>query len=488
MAHKSKVRSVWRGCGESVKKTKRSHKLVNNVRRVVDRARRSHKSVGRHRAPRRTKRRAFRKLVRCAKRGGQHIGTVICIKMDGSQFPINIHDDNTIGDSNTTQIQHNGEPTVRELKAHIQKIKGLPAEFIELHSKDDGNLEDSHPIPIETCDKKEYYVTIVYDTDKQIELSGFGNIAGTVIAERPESVTNVKIDCYFQDCTEYISTMPNIKRLNFSSQKRRYANSLMEAHYSGIPHWDTNEMNKRHNLLFFDNCIKFIKIMPALTSLNISKNAIASASDQAGKYLANVLSNNTMIKELDVSHNTQEDYGGQIFAQTLAAFVKDDNQLETLRMGDNELKGVEIGNSLGNAIAANTTLKELDLSGGYYSSKCDAEFAKGFALGLKYNTVLTSLDISRNHLCAAGGKSIAIALTDNQILASLNISSNWLCRKQPYPADYNGNSADTSGIVAISDAIRTMKALTSLNISNNNLTLEDIEKIQKENMRLSIQS
>ena len=391
--------------------------------------------------------------------------------MDGIPYRINIHDNNTIGDpSNTTQIQNNGKPTVRELKAHIEKIGGLHAEFIELHSED-GKLEDSRQIQIQTGDEKEYQ--IVYNTDKEIELSRYGDIAGTVIDE-PELVTNLKIDCYLQDCQRYISKMPNITRLNFSSQKHRYANSynnILAACYSGIPNWDKTEIDKCHNLLFFENCINIIKIMPALTSLNISENAIASAGDKARKYLADMLSNNIMIKELDVSHNTHEDYG-PIFAEQLAAFVKDDNQLEKLRMGDNGLKGEVIGISLGKAIEANTTLKELDLSGDYYSlssMKCDAEFAKGFAFGLKDNKVLTLLDISGNHLCAAGGKAIAEALTGNQVLASLNISSNWLCRKQPVLADHNGNSADTSGIVAIIEAIHTMGALTSLNISDNNI-------------------
>ena len=64
------------------------------------------------------------------------------------------------------------------------------------------------------------------------------------------------------------------------------------------------------------------------------------------------------------------------------------------------MKGEEIGKALGDAIAANTTLLELDLSGNRDNGlECDAEFAKGFAVGLGANGVLTSLDVSKNVLC-----------------------------------------------------------------------------------------
>ena len=178
----------------------------------------------------------------------------------------------------------------------------------------------------------------------------------------------------------------------------------------------------------------------------------------------------------------------------------------------------------------NTVLKELDLSGGEYDwMKCDAEFVKGFSPGLgangalvsanllnnkigieqaqnlatilKEHAVLKSLcgnkgdetaldmsgksmgadgaimlapeivangalvkfDISNNDIRAEGGKALAEALKDNQVMQELNISSNELGAKSSY-------DSGMSGVIAISDAIPTMGALTSLNISNNKLT------------------
>ena len=68
-------------------------------------------------------------------------------------------------------------------------------------------------------------------------------------------------------------------------------------------------------------------------------------------------------------------------------------------MGANGIQGEEAGKALGDAIAVNSVLKELDLSGGEYDDQqCDAEFAKGFSAGLGANGALTSLNISANQL------------------------------------------------------------------------------------------
>ena len=82
----------------------------------------------------------------------------------------------------------------------------------------------------------------------------------------------------------------------------------------------------------------------------------------------------------------------------LANAIKNHGALEKLRMGANDLKGIEAGKALGDAIAVNTVLKELDISGDYGTSgeTCDAEFVKGFSPGLSTNRAMTKLDISNN--------------------------------------------------------------------------------------------
>ena len=71
-------------------------------------------------------------------------------------------------------------------------------------------------------------------------------------------------------------------------------------------------------------------------------------------------------------------------------------------------------------------------------------------------------DISNNQIRVDGTKALAAALKGNNVLSELNVASNALI----YPG--NG-STDMSGVIAISDAIPTMGAMTSLNLASNKL-------------------
>ena len=66
-------------------------------------------------------------------------------------------------------------------------------------------------------------------------------------------------------------------------------------------------------------------------------------------------------------------------------------------MGDNYLRGAEAGKAIGDTIATNTALKELDLSSPN-GRACDAKFAQAFSVGLGTNGALTSLNMSDNQL------------------------------------------------------------------------------------------
>ena len=82
-------------------------------------------------------------------------------------------------------------------------------------------------------------------------------------------------------------------------------------------------------------------------------------------------------------------------------------------MGDNRINGAKAGKALSDALAANTVLKELDLSSQgdeYGDGGLDAACAKELAIGLGANGALTSLDISSNMLKAEGAMDITAAL------------------------------------------------------------------------------
>jgi hypothetical protein len=88
-----------------------------------------------------------------------------------------------------------------------------------------------------------------------------------------------------------------------------------------------------------------ISDMRALSSLNVSENQILSK--ESGKALADALAGNTILTELDLSHN-QDEYeslNGAGFAQELAVGIKDNGVLTSLNISNNFLtRGAHEGN------------------------------------------------------------------------------------------------------------------------------------------------
>ena len=71
------------------------------------------------------------------------------------------------------------------------------------------------------------------------------------------------------------------------------------------------------------------------------------------------------------------------------------------------------------------------------------------------------LDISKNGLRAAGGKTLAEGLRNNRVITELNIAGNWLGH------GVSLTSTDLSGVVAIRNAVPTMWALAKLVFGGN---------------------
>jgi Leucine-rich repeat (LRR) protein len=110
----------------------------------------------------------------------------------------------------------------------------------------------------------------------------------------------------------------------------------------------------------------------------------------------------------------------------IANVISDMGALYKLILKNNKLATAEAGEALGEALAGNTVLKELDISRNYWDdteyggwTKGDGPgFAKGISKGLTGNGALTKLDISSNYIraeqegdlqriCAAGGIELA---------------------------------------------------------------------------------
>ena len=160
----------------------------------------------------------------------------------------------------------------------------------------------------------------------------------------------------------------------------------------------------------------------ALVKFNVSNNSLCAAG---AKTLAEALKGNQIMSEINLSNNSLGKVGpGSAASADMSGVIAISDAIPTmgalvkLVMGDNKLKGAEAGKALGDAIAVNTVLKELDLSSpeSYNSDKSDAEFAKAFSVGLGCNGAMRNLNISSNRLTAEGAESLAEALKAQQQL------------------------------------------------------------------------
>ena len=142
----------------------------------------------------------------------------------------------------------------------------------------------------------------------------------------------------------------------------------------------------------------------ALAKIDISNNKLCAAG---GKALAEALSGNEVMTELNIASNhlgSKKAYGDADMSgvSAISDAIPTMGALVKLTMGANHIRGAEAGKALGAAIAANTVLKELDLSkqGQYFDNndRLDAPFAKEFAIGLSTNGALASLDLSQNSI------------------------------------------------------------------------------------------
>jgi hypothetical protein len=106
---------------------------------------------------------------------------------------------------------------------------------------------------------------------------------------------------------------------------------------------------------------------------------------------------------------------------------------------------------------------ELDFSGQYLG----AGDAVLIANDISDMGALLVLSLESNNLRADSGKALAEALKGNQVITELNIGDTNLA---------NGGT-DMSGVVALADAIPDMGALTTFDISKNDLSAEGAKNI-----------
>jgi Ran GTPase-activating protein (RanGAP) involved in mRNA processing and transport len=259
---------------------------------------------------------------------------------------------------------------------------------------------------------------------------------------------------------------------------------LTELDLSGQP--ETGELDAAPNIdvAFAKEFAVGLGANGALVTVNISKNMIRAAG---AKHLSEAIKEHKTLTSLDVSSNEIGAYSKNNDGcspwipspegpAAIADGIKNNGALEKLLMANNGILNKESGKALADALKVNSVLKELDVSSNYRpfndNSKDGPGFAQELAVGVGANGALTSLNMSNNNLASWVG------------------AEGW---SHGYHGDWSGNKfwkhtdgrrqdnkpgkPDVSGVIALADAIPTMGAMTSLNISNNNIPVENMNEI-----------
>jgi hypothetical protein len=227
----------------------------------------------------------------------------------------------------------------------------------------------------------------------------------------------------------------------------------------------------------------------AISSVNLLKNAIPV--EQAQELVKIMQSKEKLTTLCGLSGNEATlDFSNQGLgpgdAVLIANDIRDNGALSKLVMRQNDFHGAEAGKVFSNMLAQNTVLKELDLSSqkaGDYGHPLDAAFVKEFAVGTSDNRAMTSLNLASNHIVKEED-------TISPPRQGLQISD--IVDEKTVTTIYdNGNIrvTDLSGILTVVNAIKDMRALTSLHVGTNNIPEKEMREIiaiamRKDSMKM----
>jgi Leucine-rich repeat (LRR) protein len=158
----------------------------------------------------------------------------------------------------------------------------------------------------------------------------------------------------------------------------------------------------------------------ALSTLRLKDNQLATkeaGKALAAALAGNSVLTELDVSSNNWYYNSGNKGDGAGFAQELAAGIKDMGALSKLVMRQNDIHGAEAGRAFADMLAQNTVLKELDLSSqkvGDYGKPMDVAFAKEFAAGISGNGALAKLDISNNDIGQGGSLLLIIEMCDTK--------------------------------------------------------------------------
>jgi Ran GTPase-activating protein (RanGAP) involved in mRNA processing and transport len=143
--------------------------------------------------------------------------------------------------------------------------------------------------------------------------------------------------------------------------------------------------------------------------------------------------------------------------------------LTTLILKGNKLLTPEAGKVLSDMLAANTVLKELDISGngweeGGWTKGDGPGFAKELAVGISGNGAISSINLLKNRIPVEQAQELVQIMRAKEKLATLCGLS-----KEETELDFSDQDLRAGDAVLIANDISDMRALTALDISNNSI-------------------
>jgi hypothetical protein len=155
-------------------------------------------------------------------------------------------------------------------------------------------------------------------------------------------------------------------------------------------------------------------------------------------------------------------------------------------MSKNGLLSKDGGTVLGEMLTANTVLKELDVSssgdGMPYGTSDGPGFAKELAVGIKDNGAILSVNLLKNSIGVEQARALVIILKELSALKSL-CGNNGDERE----LDMSGKMKGAEDAIMLAAEIVDNGAMTSLNLSSNNIGEVDQGQAQKD-MEVLLQS
>ena len=198
------------------------------------------------------------------------------------------------------------------------------------------------------------------------------------------------------------------------------------------------------------NCLEvFGTIAKSLHKISmITKLCIANINicDKAAYDIADAVSCNTYLQELNIGRNNLQALGAAQIARGL-------QKISTLRKFyiDNNSITYEAADDIAAAIQCSSELCELDVG----NNKFQTQGIRKIVKSLQGSPTLIKLDISNNSVTDEAADDIATAISCNTGLQELNI---------------NGNDFKTSGAIIIAKSLQKVSTLTKLYMDSNNIT------------------